>query len=146
MAKSRAESSLSDEQWARKMILKGLRHKFSSKRRQIMQQLSHDHSCQLCKKKQEKLDLHHILPLRELCDMDKAKHYLCADASNLILLCKECHQSWHKCFENEITWDQYCQIDRQHAWQQLKAYRNTRQKKKDEERRRRNLRWQLEMA
>ena len=146
MGKTREQSSLSDEQWARKMILKGLRNEFSSKRGQLMQQLDHDQSCQLCGQKHGRLELHHILPLRELCDMDESLHHLCADASNLILLCRDCHQSWHKCYEDKISWDEYCQIERQEAWQELKSYRNKQQRKRDEHRRRRQLRWQLEMA
>lgn len=50
---------------------------------------SRDIHCQCCGEQDKKLQVHHILPLSRYPELS-------CDSSNMICLCKECHDRYHK--------------------------------------------------
>jgi len=63
-------------------------NKYQKVRKKVLKR--DNYKCQLCDNNM-KLEVHHIIPMRKLWDIDNKK--LVTDINNLITLCKKCHQS-----------------------------------------------------
>ena len=95
-----------------------------------------DSTCCKCSKTAEELDrkleLHHIVPLNSLESFDTFNPNV---PSNLITLCHECHQAYHKCYEDDYFGAAVIgyinDVPLEVAYEALRIYRSEKQRRKE---------------